>query len=60
MADGIHSDLQGCYRVSVEISRKEAEGTTSIVFTDIVVNRNPIQGDNQNAGFGLLGRLTGG
>lgn len=57
---GFFSDLQGCYRVSVEISRKEAEGTTSIVFTDIVVNRNPIQGDNQNAGFGLLGRLTGG
>jgi hypothetical protein len=57
---GSFSPLQGCFRVGVEITRGENEGRTSIVFTDIVVNRNRAPGDENNPGLGLLARLTGG
>ncbi len=57
---GIFSPLQGCFRVVVEITRGDNPGTTSVVFTDIVVNRNRAPGDEDNPGFGLLARLTGG
>lgn len=54
------SPLQGCYRIGVEIARADNFGTTSVVFTDIVVNRNRVTGDENNAGAGLLRRLRGG
>lgn len=57
---GAYSELQGCFRVGVEISRGNTEGTTSVVITDIVVNRNRIANDETNPGVGLLGHLTGG
>ncbi len=57
---GFFSPLQGCFRVGVEIARGDNPGTTSIVFTDIVVNRNRAPGDEDNPGAGLLARLTGG
>jgi hypothetical protein len=57
---GFFSPLQGCFRVGVEIARGGSEGATSVVFTDIVVNRNRAPGDENNPGVGLLARLTGG
>jgi hypothetical protein len=54
------SPLQGCYRIGVEITRGGGQGSTSVVFTDLVVNRNRAPGDESNPGLGLLGRLTGG
>ena len=57
---GIFSELQGCFRIGVEISRGSTIGSTSVVIADIVVNRNPSPGDENNLGFGLLARLTGG
>lgn len=54
------SVLQGCYRVGVEITRGGDFGTTSVVVTDIVVNRNHMTGDENNPGIGLLRRLRGG
>ncbi|MDX2029638.1 MAG: hypothetical protein SF339_03145 [Blastocatellia bacterium] len=57
---GFHSPLTGCFRVVAEISRGNTEGTTSVVFTDIVVNRNRAPGDENNPGIGLLDRLRGG
>jgi hypothetical protein len=57
---GFHSPLHGCFRVGVEITRGDNDGRTSIVFTDIVVNRNRTLGDENNPGFGLLARMTGG
>jgi len=57
---GFLSPLQGCFRIGVEISRSGNPGRTSVVFTDIVVNRNRTPGDEDNPGFGLLGSLTGG
>ncbi|HMV83122.1 MAG TPA: hypothetical protein PLD20_20920 [Blastocatellia bacterium] len=54
------SELQGCYRVGVEIQRGDLSGTTSVVFTDIVVIRNRVPGDENNAGTGLLRNLRGG
>ncbi len=55
-----NSALQGCYRVGIELARGSAEGKLSAVVTDLVVNRNRVPGDENNAGLGLLGRLTGG
>jgi hypothetical protein len=57
---GFFSPLQGCFQIGVEITRGSTQGTTSIVVTDLVVNRNRVAGDENNAGFGLLARLTGG
>jgi hypothetical protein len=57
---GVFSELQGCFRIGVEITRGANDGTTSIAFTDIVVNRNPAPGDENNSGLGLLRQLTGG
>lgn len=57
---GVFSPLQGCFRVGVEISRSDNPGRTSVVVTDIVVNRNPTPGDENNLGAGLLAYLTGG
>jgi len=54
------SELQGCYRVGIEISRGDNFGTTSVVVTDVVVMRNRVSGDENNAGSGLLRRLRGG
>ena len=54
------SELQGCYRVGVEITRGDLSGTTSVVFTDIVVIRNKVPGDENNPGAGLLRSLRGG
>lgn len=54
------SELQGCFRIGIEISRGGDFGTTTVVVTDIVVNRNRVAGDENNTGFGLLRRLRGG
>lgn len=54
------SPLHGCYQLGLEITRALGVGMTSIVVTDIVVNRNRLAGDENNAGTGLLGQLTGG
>jgi len=57
---GMLSPLQGCFRVGVEILRSDNPGRTSVVITDIVVNRNRAPGDENNSGAGLLEGLTGG
>lgn len=54
------SELQGCFRVGIEIARGDNFGTTSVVVTDIVVNRNRVTGDENNIGSGLLRNLRGG
>lgn len=54
------SPLHGCFQLGLEITRAFGAGTTSVVVTDIVVNRNRIAGDENNPGTGLLGQLTGG
>lgn len=54
------STLNGCFQLGFEITRAFGTGTTSVVVTDIVVNRNRIAGDENNPGTGLLGQLTGG
>lgn len=54
------SELQGCFRVGIEIARGDNFGTTSVVVTDLVVNRNRVVGDEKNTGSGLLRRLNGG
>ncbi|MGH9846942.1 MAG: hypothetical protein ACREEM_50235 [Blastocatellia bacterium] len=54
------SVLQGCFRVGVEIARGDGFGATSVVVTDIVVNRNATPGDENNLGVGLLKQMTGG
>ncbi|MEO6725242.1 MAG: hypothetical protein ABIU20_06820, partial [Blastocatellia bacterium] len=54
------SELQGCFRVGIEITRGDNFGTTSVVVTDFVVNRNHVTGDENNTGTGLLRSLRGG
>lgn len=54
------SELQGCYRLGMEIERGDFSGSTSVVFTDIVVIRNRVAGDENNPGAGLLRNLRGG
>ena len=54
------SELQGCFSVGIEITRGDNFGTTSVVVTDIVVNRNRVTGDENNSGSGLLRSLRGG
>lgn len=54
------SPLHGCFQLGLEITRALGIGTTSVVVTDIVVNRNRVSGDENNPGLGLLGQLTGG
>lgn len=54
------SVLQGCFRVGVEIQRGDNFGTTSVVVTDIVVNRNRTPGDENLVGVGLLKNVRGG
>lgn len=54
------SELQGCYSLGTEIVRGDNVGTTSVVFTDIVVIRNRVAGDENNPGAGLLRNLRGG
>lgn len=57
---GGFSALQGCFRVGVEIQRGDNSGTTSVVVTDIVVNRNRAPGDEALKGVGLLKNVRGG
>ena len=54
------SALQGCFQVGVEIERGDNPGTTSVVVTDLVVNRNRIAGDESLNGVGLLKNVRGG
>jgi len=54
------SVLQGCYRLGIEINRGGDFGTTSVVVTDVVVNRNRMANDENNPGVGLLRSLRGG
>lgn len=57
---GGFSVLQGCFRVGVEIQRGDTFGTTSVVVTDFVVNRNVAPGDENVRGVGLLRNIPGG
>lgn len=54
------SVLQGCFRVGVEIQRGDNFGMTSVVVTDIVVNRNRAPGDENLTGVGLLKNVRSG
>lgn len=54
------SELEGCFRVGVEIERNDIYGMTSVVITDIVVNRNAVPGDENLKGVGLLRSVLGG
>lgn len=54
------STLNGCFQLGFEITRALGVGTTSVVVTDIVVNRHRLSGDENNPSTGLLGQLTGG
>lgn len=54
------SELEGCFRVGVEIERNDTYGMTSVVITDIVVNRNAVPGDENLKGVGLLRSVLGG
>lgn len=54
------SALQGCFQVGVEIQRADNPGTTSVVVTDLVVNRNRAPGDESLNGVGLLKNVRSG
>jgi hypothetical protein len=54
------SELEGCFRFGVEIERAETFGMTSVVVTDIVVNRNAVPGDENLKGVGLLRSVLSG
>lgn len=54
------SPLQGCFQLGIEIKRAQGAGTSSVVVSDIVVNRSKVADDENNPGEGLLGKLTGG
>ncbi|MFN0108119.1 MAG: hypothetical protein ACKVZH_04630 [Blastocatellia bacterium] len=54
------SVLQGCFQVGVEIQRGDNSGKTSVVVTDLVVNRNAVPGDENLKGVGLLKNVLGG
>lgn len=54
------SELQGCFQVGVEIQRGDNSGMTSVVVTDLVVNRNRVAGDESQNGVGLLRNLRSG
>lgn len=54
------SVLQGCFQVGVEIQRGDNPGTTTVVVTDLVVNRNRTAGDEALNGVGLLKNVRGG
>lgn len=55
-----NSPLHGCFQLGIEIIRAQNDGTTSVVVTDIVVNRNRLPGDENNPTTGLVGGMTGG
>lgn len=50
----------GCFQLATEVTRAGGVGTTSVVLTNVNVNRNPIAGDAARPEAGLLGGLTGG
>jgi hypothetical protein len=55
-----NSPLPGCFQLGIEIKRAQEAGTNSVVLSDIVVNRNKVDGDESHAAEGLLGKLAGG
>lgn len=52
--------LMGCFFFGANITRGAGLGTTSLLFTDVIVNRNTVAGDVGRPGTGLIGGLTGG
>ena len=55
-----NSTVMGCFELGVDIKRGAGTGTTSVVFSDVVVNRNEKAGDRAGApAKGLLVGLTG-
>ncbi|HWQ32214.1 MAG TPA: hypothetical protein VNQ79_04970, partial [Blastocatellia bacterium] len=56
----LNATTMGCFHLGVDIMRGAGAGTLSLVFTDIVVNRDEVAGDRTRTGTGLLGGLTGG
>jgi hypothetical protein len=54
------SPLMGCAFFGTTIAREWHTGTTSVLFTDIIVTRKTASGDDGRAGAGLLNGLTGG
>jgi hypothetical protein len=57
---GSGSPFMGCFFFGANIMRGAGVGTTSLLFSDIIVNRNTVAGDVGRAGTGLIGGLTGG
>jgi hypothetical protein len=55
-----HSPLAGCFQLGGEIRRASGNGTTAVVFTDLVVKRNELPGDRLRSATGLFGGLCGG
>lgn len=54
------SPLRSCLQLGLELKRAQGAGTSSIVLSDLVVNRQKIDGDENNPGEGLLGKMTQG
>lgn len=50
----------GCLRFGVDIKRAGGQGMTSVVFSDIIINRNTVAGDVNRPGTGVINGLTGG
>lgn len=54
------SPLRHCLQLGLELKRAQGAGTSSIVLSDLVVNRHKVEGDENNSGEGLLGKLPQG
>lgn len=54
------SPLADCFQLAIDVTRAGGVGTTSVVVTDLIVNRNTVAGDSLRPETGLLGGLTGG
>jgi|GEM_PF-1966369 len=54
------SPLNGCNQLGVDITRSGGSGKTSIVFTDVVVDRVEVTGDRTRPQLGLLAGVGGG
>jgi hypothetical protein len=56
----IDSPLNECLQLGVTIARSNGVGTTSMLITDVIVNRNEVAGDRNLTAAGFLGGLIGG
>jgi hypothetical protein len=56
----IDSPLNECLQLGVNLARSNGTGTTSVLITDVIVNRNEVAGDRNRTTTGFLGGLIGG